>query len=291
MAWLGGTARAGVIFFGCVGCAGHSASGGVPEATNGNPGVGGALQAVGRAGAPEAGGALADAPRAAGGAFVANSTGGAFVPALGGGDSGASEAGAGAPEAGASNETCSGPLDTLNELDELIESNPCPAVWCAATDWAGNCGALPASATATSAVECEGVVGVDLQLANGDVESCYYDRRVPWPRRDPPLLGVAFSSKLTHFCGGAYARIASSAAPAVCAGARRPLCDASTPQDTTPKPASCFDAFSGSCGACCPTPTPDCSREPEGYPNAGCVESENSYCPCACAQGEWSCAC
>lgn len=43
--------------------------------------------------------------------------------------------------------------------------------------------------------------------------------------------------------------------------------------------------------ACCPSPAPDCTGLPDGYPGYACVDPDNPCCSCACFAGEWRCAC
>lgn len=57
-------------------------------------------------------------------------------------------------------------------------------------------------------------------------------------------------------------------------------------------PMDCIDMFHGGTPAvCCPAPTPDCSKEPDGYPGYPCIDKGNQYCSCACGSGMWTCGC
>ena len=55
---------------------------------------------------------------------------------------------------------------------------------------------------------------------------------------------------------------------------------------------NCVDDFSGgSRSRCCPVPTPDCTKEPDGYPGYSCTPPPESFCSCSCRGGKWICAC
>ncbi|HEY5372788.1 MAG TPA: hypothetical protein VIK01_03840 [Polyangiaceae bacterium] len=243
-----------------IGCAGHASADGAG---------GGSMQGDPGAGAPGQGGGSATGGLPA--------TGGA-PPAVGG---------APQPAAGAPNDNCLGALDELNAL----EGPECPAVYCAASDWATDCTALSGAIVRSTGNQCEEAKSIELTFVNGDVKICYYPESGVLHPTDPRLGAVAIVSQARKFCDGTATKIATSSAPTSCSDQAVVLCDASTSDPNAPtRAASCFDAFSGSCGVCCPSPTPDCSDKPDGY-GGGCVAAEESFCSCFCQSGKWSCAC
>jgi hypothetical protein len=85
-----------------------------------------------------------------------------------------------------------------------------------------------------------------------------------------------------YYSGGATS--ASGGSPAT------PV-DASVPDASLPG-FDCIDDFAGGVPArCCPSPPPDCSDKPDGYPGYACVTPPHSFCSCHCRLRVWQCAC
>lgn len=199
-----------------------------------------------------------------------------------GGSAGSGNA-AGSGQAGAEPGAC--PEATLEQVNAL-GGPPCPAQLCAANAWASGCQNMP-GIERTLGGTCADTQTITLERSDGPSKICYY-RRIDFS--EPTLFAADAWDQSESACGGhvATAGVPSACGPSV---APTPLCDRSNHDTGSPPPNSCFDAFSSTCGPCCPTSKPDCSKEPDGYPGYACVSNDNPFCSCTCQQGEWSCAC
>jgi hypothetical protein len=217
-------------------------------------------------------------------------TGGGGGGSAGSGNAGAGQAGTeqagagqgGNGQAGAANGACRAALNQVNALG----GPPCPAQLCAANAWAADCTTLPPEITRTVRSYCDDTQVITLERSGEPSKACYYRRN---ESSEPMLFAAEAWDDSRSECGG---HLMTEGVPTVCgpSAAPMPLCDRAAHQVSEP-PDSCFDAFSGACGKCCPTTQPDCTKEPDGYPGYACVSQQNSFCSCTCQQGMWSCAC
>jgi len=163
----------------------------------------------------------------------------------------------------------------------------------------------PGYCTALLQAKCE----EESPYALSSVQTCGspVDVRVSWSDdtgglscdyQDGDLVGVHQYSHTTAFCGGTSTdkfygtELTDCPAPDLqpcageSAGSGGDTGEGGAPPDVPP--ADCYSNFSGTCGPCCPNPTPDCSDKPNGYPGYSCF---SGFCSCSCSDGEWSCAC
>ena len=223
-------------------------------------------------GSTGAGGGPSQVDPSAGSPSSAGSPGGAGSPSSAGGPSDAPD--------------CTGSLAELNALTDAR----CPASWCAAVGWVSGCFGLPADVYQTGSSECSRSRHVELQFTSGETKTCYYFDGAP--SIDPALATIELSSPTLSYCNGTATHVASSALPESCPFAPTVRCTGTERHVGAGPAPTCHDAFSGgSCGICCPSDPVDCTNRADGYPNGGCVASDNSFCSCTCQRGQWSCAC
>jgi len=199
--------------------------------------------------------------------------------------------------------TCMGALDTV-----AASWGSCPSTLCAGLVWAESCPVSSQVAT-TSVATCGGLRAITLDWGTHG-KACYY-QPTGLNGGEPKLVGAAAWDDTPSYCNGTSFRIESGNTDADCAHqtASEIVCDGSVgvpdasagaggqgetgSDDTPPKagPPACYDALSRSCQPCCPTPPPDCTGKPNGYPGYRCTVSPNSFCSCDCVSEEWSCGC
>jgi len=111
------------------------------------------------------------------------------------------------------------------------------------------------------------------------------------PKADPQLSAVELFDTQASYCGGTSKHATSSTMLPACDVSSTILCMGSESKAPQATKQTCFDAFSHSCGECCPDPTPTCTGGPQDFPNVSCVSNDNPYCACGCQDGKWGCAC
>jgi hypothetical protein len=184
-------------------------------------------------------------------------------------------------------------VGTLAQAAEALGFS-CPQEFCVAEAMAADCSALPAGVIKTSTTSCAtelAALSISFELSPTRGKICYYASKAI--DGIPPLVAAVAWSDQASFCGGSALQIAGGDATADCGDSLTSiLCDLAHPEQNqpaagTPAPA-CFNAFSHSCAACCPT-TLDCPGNPDNYPDFICSSPANTFCSCSCQQETWHC--
>ncbi|HVY32243.1 MAG TPA: hypothetical protein VHB79_37155 [Polyangiaceae bacterium] len=197
------------------------------------------------------------------------------------------------PMAEPGDEPCVQSLEELNALGGFA----CPATWCAGRAQASDCAALSSDVQQSGYRSCPAGAEVQLELllASGATKLCHYSVPVVGPlntaKADPQLSAIELFDTQASYCDGSSKHATSSTRLPACDVSSTVLCVGSESKAPQAAKETCFDAFSHSCGECCPDPTPSCTGGPQDFPNGSCVSNDNPYCSCGCQDGTWTCAC
>src|SRR6478609_6101064 len=171
----------------------------------------------------------------------------------------------------------------------------CPFELCDGNALASNCSALPGGALKTTRLDCWNHDILLFEMSATRRKACYYastelDGAVL-------LVGPTVCDDEAHFCDGRATKISAGQTEDIdsCDGDQfvSTLRDVAQPEHNQPidgPPRACYDRFAHSCEPCCPTPEPECSHKPDGYPGYACTpdtSGDRAYCSCQCSGGEW----